>query len=147
MIDCLHLILKDFRRIPGLVQADEWSQVEVDSSTNAHRPPRPLRYNERAVYAFFKSDSWLRIGQTGHSPRFTSQHYGTRRANSTFAKDIWVNRNEFGFAGPEGDIGHWILANFGRANMILPAHWPEAVSLLLESYLHYRLNPRFEGRR
>ena len=147
MVDCLHRILRDFRRIPGLVEASEWSQVTVDSSADCHQRPRPLRGGERAVYAFFKGGSWLRIGQTGYPQRFTSQHYGTKRAGSTFAKDIWANRQEFGFGGREEDVGEWILANIGRANVILPPQWPDTVSLLLEAYLHYRLSPRFEGRR
>ena len=73
--------------------------------------------------------------------------YGTRRANSTFAKDIWTNKEEFGYDGPEEKIGEWIFETFGRANLILPARWPATISPLLEAYLHHRLHPRFEGRR
>ena len=147
MIDRLDRVLDDFQRIPCLVQAHEWCQITKDSSADCHRRPRPLRDGERAVYAFFKGRTWLRIGQTGYSQRFTSHHYGTKRAKSTFAKDIWNNRGEFGFCGREEDIGDWFFTNIGRANIIMPSHWPNTVSLLLEAYLHYCLNPRFEGRR
>jgi len=140
-------ILWDFQRIPGLVQSDEWSKVAVQFCVNSHTRPKPLRDGERAVYAFFQGTTWLRIGQTNYSARFTSQHYGTKRANSTFAQDIWKNKDEFGFTGTEKNIGEWIFSNVGRANIVLPAHWPDAVAILLEVYLHYRLSPRFEGRR
>ena len=134
-------------RTPGFAQSNEWSDVTVDFSANHHTRPRDLRGGERVVYAFFQNDAWLRIGQTGHSARFTSQHYGTTRAGSSFAKDVWANRGEFGFEGPEEHIGEWIFANVGRANVILPPGWPATVSPLLEAYLRYRLNPQFEGRR
>ena len=140
-------VLRDLLRLPRFDQADQWELVEVSFSDNGHERPRPLRARERAVYAFFQGQTWLRIGQTGHSPRFTSQHYGTGRANSTFAKDLWNNREEFGYNGPEDTIGEWIFDTFVRANLILPAQWPATVSPLVESYLHYRLHPRFEGRR
>ena len=140
-------ILYDFQKIPGLVQSEQWSKVAVEFSANRHTRPKPLRDKQRAVYAFFQGTVWLRIGQTKYSARFTSQHYGIARARSTFAKDIWRNKKEFGFIGEEEDIGDWIFSNVGRANIVLPAHWPGAVAKLLEAYLHYRLNPRFEGRR
>ncbi len=140
-------VLTDFRAVPGFDQADEWGDVEVDFSAHGHERPRPLRGGERGVYAFFQGQTWLRIGQTRYPQRFTSQHYGTNRANSTFAKDIWNNREEFGYTGLEKDIGDWIFATFGRANLILPARWPATISPLLEAYLHHRLHPRFEGKR
>lgn len=138
--------LWDFRRIPGLVQSAEWSNVVVQFSANPHARPKPLRDKQRVVYAFFQGTTWLRIGQTSYSPRSTSQHYGTRRAGSTLAKDIWTNKEDFGFVGNEEDIDAWIFSNVGRADIVLPAHWPAPVASLLEAYLHYRLNPRFEGR-
>ena len=147
MQDQLQQILQDFRAIPEFDQADDWGAVEQSFSEDGHPRPRPLRTGETAVYAFFRGRTWLRIGQTSYSTRFTSQHYGTRRAKSTFAKDIWRNRGEFQYEGREEDIGEWIQEVFGRANLILPARWPPTVPPLLEAYLHYRLNPRFEGRR
>lgn len=147
MQSLLEGVLCDFQRIPGLVQSDEWSQVTVQYCANRHERPRPLREGQRGVYAFFQGACWLRIGQTGYSPRFTSQHYGTKRAGSTLAKDIWSNRQEFGFKGSEEQVDEWIFANIGRADIVLPAHWPGSVATLLEAYLHYRLSPRFEGRR
>ena len=143
----LMAILCDFKRIPAFCEAHQWQDIEFEFYEAPHSPPSPLLENQRAVYLFFREEEWLRIGQTGYSPRFTSQHYGTRRAGSTFAKDIWENRQEFGFSDTEENVGTWIMQNCGRANIRLPIGWPKEVSPLLESYLHYRLRPRFEGTR
>ena len=120
--------------------------LSLQFEAGPHTRPTPLR-NERAVYLFFRGQEWLRIGQTGYSQRFTSQHYGTNRAGSTFAADIWNNREQFGFAGDEERIDTWIFENFGRANIRLPAEHGDAMTRLLEAFLHLNLNPRFEGRR
>ena len=127
-------------------------EIDFDFKYNPYERPRPLEPNQRAIYIFFKADQWLRIGQTDYSARFTSQHYGTKRAKSTLAKDIRDHGSEFGFDETEEQIGNWILLNCGRANLRLPAQGVEpkaceSFAKLLESYLHYRLNPRFEGRR
>jgi hypothetical protein len=111
-----------------------------------HTRPLPLR-DEMGVYLFFRGQDWLRIGQTSYSPRFTSQHYGTRRAGSSLARDVWANRQEFGFEGPEEQIDVWLFQNFGRANIRIAAHHGNAINRLLEAFLHLHLNPRFEGRR
>ena len=144
----LDSVLNDFKRIPCLVQARQWHLVQVEFYDAPHQPPGPLR-GRQAAYLFFRGQEWLRIGQTGYRSRFTSHHYGTRRSGSTFAKDVWTNRTDFGFRGRESEVGDWIKQNCGRANVILPANrdWPKSVLVLLESYLHYRLKPRFEGRR
>ena len=118
-----------------------------------HKKPRSIGNNQRAIYIFFKDDNWLRIGQTGDPNRFKNQHYGVAKGNSTLAKNIQDNAGEFGWSGTNNDeIRHWILGSCGRANLRLPAQGVEPevseyFAKLLESYLHYRLKPRFEGRR
>ena len=114
-------------------------EIDFDFKYNPHERPRPLEPNQRAIYIFFKADQWLRIGQTDYSARFTSQHYGTKRAKSTLAKDIRDHGSEFGFDGTEEQIGNWILLNCGRANLRLPAQGVEpkaceSFAKLLESY-------------
>ena len=116
------------------------------------RPKTRLRRHQRAIYIFFKDNRWLRIGQTDHDGRFRNQHYGIAKGNSTLANDIRDNPGEFGFSGSDNEIPSWILKNCGRANLRLPVQGVEPkvseyFAKLLESYLHYRLNPRFEGRR
>ena len=143
----LKAVLCDFKRMPAFCEAHQWQDIAFEFYEAPHSRPSPLLENQRAIYLFFREKEWLRIGQTGYSQRFTSQHYGTKRAGSTFAKDIWRNKQEFGFSGTEKNIGIWIMQNCGRANIRLPIGWPKEVSPLLESYLHYRLRPRFEGTR
>ena len=143
----LEAVLYDFKRIPALCETHQWQDIAFEFYEAPHSRPSPLLENQRAVYLFFRKEEWLRIGQTGYSARFTSQHYGTKRSGSTFAKDIWKNKQKFGFSGAEEDVGTWIMQNCGRANIRLPVGWPKEVSHLLESYLHYRLRPCFEGTR
>ena len=147
MKDQLEHILRDFVRIPGLAEAEQWQLANLEFCNAPHQQPGPLSDGQHAVYLFFRDQKWLRIGKTGYSQRFTSQHYGVKRAGSNFAKDVWESREEFNFNGNKQEVGDWIKRNCGRANIRLPHQWPESLSLLLESYLHYRLTPRFEGRR
>ena len=120
-------------------------KIDFDFQYAKHERPTPLRNNQRAIYVFFKDDQWLRIGQTDHSARFTSQHYGTKRAGSVLAKDIRDHGSEFGFEGSDDEIGEWIFQNCGRANLRLPAQGVESKACeyfakLIESYLHYTLS-------
>jgi len=138
-------LLRQFCQVHG-VQGVIPAPIDFQFQDGPHTRPLPLR-DEMGVYLFFKEQDWLRIGQTSYSPRFTSQHYGTRRAGSSFAKDVWANRNEFGFEGPEEQIDIWLFQNFGRANIRIAAKHGNAINRLLEAFLHLHLNPRFEGRR
>ncbi|MDP4540708.1 hypothetical protein Q9K01_13835 [Qipengyuania sp. DY56-A-20] len=138
-------LLLRFREIHGVSQL-ELPELYVEFEFASHTRPSTLK-DEIGVYAFFREGEWLRIGQTSYPQRFTSQHYGTRRANSTFAKDIWMNRTEFGYLGLEDEIGEWIFSAFGRANIRLPRSYGDTLSKLLEAFLHLNLKPRFEGRR
>ena len=145
MQEQLRELLVHFLRIHGVLGVVQ-APLNIQFENGPHTRPRPL-HNQIGVYLFFRDNEWLRVGQTSYSPRFTSQHYGTRRAGSTFARDIWVNRQEFGYQGQEGQIGTWLLQNFGRANIRLDSQHGDAMSKLLEAYLHLHLSPRFEGRR
>lgn len=146
MEEQLNEIVESFFAIEVIEQRFDRHQIEFTFQSVPHTRPSPLR-NQRAVYLFFHNNTWLRIGQTSYSPRFTSQHYGTRRAGSSFAKDVWMNRQEFEYIGLETELQPWICANFGRANIRFPVDWGEPFSRFFEAYLHLYLNPRFEGRR
>lgn len=141
----LQAILTEFEAIPGVADAVQ-TPLTIEFSVAPHPRPTPLR-NQSAVYLFFRGEQWLRIGQTNFSTRFTSQHYGTKRAGSSFAKDVWLNRADFGYDGVEDDLPAWIPANFGRANIRLPNQQSDRLSRLLEAFLHFKLAPRFEGKR
>jgi hypothetical protein len=99
-------LLRRFLQVHG-VQGVLPAVLNFQFEAGPHARPEPLRA-ERGIYLFFKNQEWLRVGQTSYSPRFTSQHYGTQRAGSTFAADVWNNREEFGFDGDEGDLDVWI---------------------------------------
>lgn len=145
MEERLRELLSQFLRIHG-VQGVVNERIEIQFENGPHTRPGPLR-DEIGVYLFFRDQEWLRVGKTSYSTRFTSQHYGTKRAGSSFANDVWINRQEFGFEGPEEQIGAWLLQHFGRANIRLAARHGDAMSRLLEAFLHLHLSPRFEGQR
>jgi hypothetical protein len=142
----LQKLLMQFCDIPGVLEVLD-VPVNFQFEIGPHSRPAPL-HNERGVYLFFRNQEWLRVGQTGYSQRFTSQHYGTKRAGSSFSRDVWANRIAFGFEGDIEDVGQWIFQYTGRANIRIPAHANAAsVGRLLEAFLHLHLKPRFEGRR
>jgi hypothetical protein len=139
--------IRQFRDFPHIPELAQWREVRFDFQDAPHVRPDPLRDRQRAVYLFFREQQWLKIGQTVYPQRFTSQHYGTRRSGSCLAKDLWLNRHEFGYEGPEEGIGNWMFANIGRCNLVFPAGWPDEIPRMLEVFLHLKLAPRFEGRR
>lgn len=121
--------------------------LQFDFSAAPHQRPSPLRDGQFAVYLFFQGNNWLRIGKTNYSTRFTSQHYGTTRAKSCFARDLWRAREHYGYEGDEDRIDNWIFQNFGRANIRFPAQAQRFLPELLETFLHFHLDPEFEGAR
>ena len=100
-----------------------------------------------AVYAFFHGHDWLKVGHATYPQRFSSQHYGIRRAGSTLAKDIWAQPGRLGYQGDENGLGGWMLDHLGRANVLVPQDWGKPLVALLEHWLILQLAPRFEGRR
>jgi len=118
--------------------------LEFDSAP--HPRPSPLR-NQVAVYLFFKDDVWLKVGMATYPARFTSQHYGTGRSSSSIAKDIWRCREEFEYYGEEAEIDTWLCENLGRVNIRVPEEYGDRFVKYLEAFLHFHLQPRFEGRR
>ncbi|WP_303489801.1 hypothetical protein [Shimia thalassica] len=121
-------------------------RVVVEFDNAPHPRPTPLR-GQVAVYLFFKGDAWLKVGKATYPARFTSQHYGTNRSGSSIAKDIWSCREEFGFQGEEAAIDVWLCENLGRANIRAPEEYGDRFVKYLEAFLHFHLQPRFEGRR
>lgn len=146
MRDRLLNLVDRFFEIHGVQGEYDRDAVVFEFNEAPHVRPAPLN-GQIAVYLFFQDEQWLRIGKATYPQRFTSQHYGTRRASRTFALDIWRSRDEFGFAGQEAQIDVWLVQNFGRANIRVPADYGERFVTFLEAFLHFHLQPRFEGRR
>ena len=145
MKDRIQNCWSEFREIETLADAGAWDETVVSHQDNRHIRPDPLRVGQRAVYLFYTPHAVLKVGQTNYPQRFTSQHYGVKRSGSTLAKDLDLNREEFGIE--TDDIQQWMYDHLGRSDFVFPAGFPDDVVRMFECFLHYRLGPRFEGRR
>ena len=109
---------------------------------------------DSAVYVFYYPDGkkYLKIGEVGgnSTARFFSQHYNPRSAKSTLAKSI-VKSNEFRTKENkpvcEDNVKCWMEKNLQRIDIIFTKSGNPFVSKFVESYLHFVLQPRFEGNR
>ena len=113
-----------------------------------HVPPQRLPEGKMAVYGFWWNGEWLKIGKVGprSSARYTSQHYNLDSGRSTLAASL-ANDDEIKSADrfDPSSPGNWIKANTNRVNILIPADRRYDLLSLLESFLHVRLSPRYEG--
>jgi hypothetical protein len=124
-------------------------EVTVEFCDAPHTAPRRLPSGKVAVYGFWGSGVWLKIGKAGpnSNARYTSQHYSPGSAPSTLARslaDCPDMRSVTGFDAERP--GDWIKRSTHRVNILLPMKYNGPVLALLEAYLHVRLKPRYEGR-
>jgi hypothetical protein len=147
------------RGAPNLFSAD---QVVLE-----HVPPphakRSLRKGMCAVYVFSLTPSHgatcaagprrvLKVGRVGinSDARFRSQHYGPGRSGSNLARSITSTPEEWTSLGisrmDDRTVEDWLRTHTCRDHIFIPAGY-EAQAKALETYLHHRLNPLFEGRR
>jgi hypothetical protein len=143
--------LTDFREVAGLAGSSfSVESIEVQIASKPHKPPRALPPGKMAVYAFFLNGRALKVGKAGpkSAARFASQHYSPLSANSNLAKSILANASALGISKlDESSVGEWIRAHTDRANLLLPASAGIPILSLLESFLHVRWKPVFEGRK
>lgn len=115
-----------------------------------HMPhtPRKLPQGKMAVYAFFLNGKALKIGHAGASSnaRYQSQHYNSNSSPSNLARSILKDPAKVGITGVnELNIGDWIRRNTDRVNFLIPASATNHTRTLLETFLHHRWQPMFEG--
>ncbi|MBP5444906.1 MAG: hypothetical protein J6Y28_01925 [Acholeplasmatales bacterium] len=115
-----------------------------------HKQPSSLPTGYAAVYMFaYGNDNeyeFLKIGKVnaGSSARFTSQHYGFDSI-STLAKSICFDK-EFQNKGiAPNNVKDWMLNNLRRINIYIKTNCGMKATELVESLMHYKFNPRFEG--
>ena len=141
-------ILEDFVEVSTLAGLRiTLAELKIEESPPPHAKPKTLPAGLVAVYMFKYGDKFLKIGKAGPKSvaRYCSQHYGVN-APSTLAKSLIQHQARLNLSGlEEANIGNWICRNTTRINVLFSAnHGPAALSLL-ESFLHCRLNPMFEG--
>ena len=142
--------LRDFSTVSELAgdRTDiEYEDVEFLSAP--HAPPTHLPTGKMAVYGFWIDDKCLKIGKAGSksNQRYTYQHYNIKSANSTLAKSIMQDPSlSEHIEGLDKDVlREWIKRETSRVNILLPSTKSKHILSLLESFLHVRLHPKYEG--
>ena len=98
------------------------------------------------VYVTGTKCEYLKIGKANakSNARFTSQHYGFS-APSTLAKSICADKEFQSLGVNEENVKKWMLNNLHRINIYIKVEQGKAITELVETVLHYRYRPRFEG--
>lgn len=139
----------DFREVAhlaGIALPD--GAIAIEKLAAPHVPPTRLPGGKMAVYVFSKGEDILKVGKVGakSQARYTSQHYNPGSAMSTLAASILADRDRLGLAHiDEAAVGPWIKENIDRVNFLMDERVGVPVLSLLESFLHCRLKPRYEG--
>lgn len=122
--------------------------VCIEAQSAPHEPPKLLPEGKMAVYVFIHRSGVLKVGKVGPKSwrRYTYQHYKPGSAQSTLAASTIADavHLELGEADM-ANIGSWIMKSTARVNILLPADLGIPILTLLESFLHCRLRPRYEG--
>jgi len=142
--------LSDFERVAELARSPcAAAVIEVQVADPPHRQPSGLPIGKMAVYAFFHDGQALKVGKAGakSAARYTSQHYNPNSAMSTLARSILTNPAKLGLTSlDDAAVGGWIRDNTARVNLLIPTSLGLPILSLLESFLHVRWKPLFEGR-
>lgn len=142
--------LVDFRKVAALADAAFIADsINVEITRGPHLQPKSLPAGKMAVYAFFLNGQALKVGKVGPSSnaRYTSQHYNPKSAGSNLARSILANPAKVSVLSIEASgIGEWIKGHTDRVNLLVPASLGDPILSLLESFLHVRWKPVFEGR-
>ncbi len=109
--------------------------------------PKSLKPGTMGVYTFNYNGQFLKIGKAGpnSNARFLSQHYNPASANSTLAKSILYDPTMAMLGIREDNVGDWIKANCRRIDILLDVELGIFSLELVESSLHYKYQPKYEG--
>lgn len=123
--------------------------IEIEIRSAPHHRPRKLPEGVIAVYSFFLDGKALKVGKAGpkSKARYCSQHYSETAARSTLAKSIKKNPEAAGLISEDiTQVGNWIQENTDRVNILIPEHAGNTVLSFLETFLHVRWKPIYEGK-
>ena len=140
--------LSDFARVAVRMGVEcDVNKIMVDIALKPHRP-RGLPTGRMAVYCFLLNGRALKIGKAGPNSdaRYRSQHYNPNSAGSTLAGSILKHPSKIGIASvPADSVGNWIKVHTDRINLLLPTSYGKPMLSELESFLHTRWRPTYEG--
>jgi hypothetical protein len=154
-------LLADFRDAAtreGLL--DEGAVLREEHLAAPHCPPSKLPGGCTAVYVFSLSAAYgatvpagpnrvLKVGKVGanSAPRFCSQHYLPRSANSNLAKSLLAEKILWPYLGidhlEESGIKAWMCEHLERDHVFVAGQ--PGLEREIERYFRGRLGPVFEG--
>ena len=128
------------------------AKVSVDFSDfeiaflEAPHSPVDLPEGKIAVYIFSFKNQMLKIGMIGSNSnqRFRYHHYNPCSSRSNLAKSI-LNDEQFPIGISKRGVGDWIKENCCRVNIFIAEDKGMPLLKFLESFLHLRFLPRYEG--
>ena len=142
--------IHDFEKVAALAHANfPVDVIAVEIAAKPHKAPTALPPDKICVYAFFLNGQALKVGKVGpkSGARYTSQHYNPASAGSTLASSILANAAKVEAIGFDNEsVGNWIKMHTDRVNLLVPRTFGLPILSLLESFLHVRWKPLFEGR-
>ena len=120
---------------------------EIEDRGKPHVPPTKMPPEKMAVYTFIYNGQFLKIGKANQKSeaRFTYQHYNPNSARSTLAKSILNDTKLTDARLDDNNIGEWIKNNCLRVDIIINERLGVFTLNLIESILHYRYEPKYEG--
>ena len=135
-------ILEDFKKVLDLAGVKEHIDIAIEILPAPHKSPSALPSGKKAIYLFKLGGEYLKIGKVGSksSARYASHHYNPKSSGSNLASSLLLD--DIGMQ----NVGKWIRENTTRINLLVDDDTDPHVVSLLESFLHCRLRPRYEGR-
>jgi len=141
--------LRDFANVSALTGAEcDVDRAKIEALNKPHKPSG-LPTGRMAVYCFFFNGQALKIGIAGPNSdaRYRSQHYNPNSAGSNLAKSILAYPSKIGIAPLHiSFVGNWIKEHTDRINILLPSSYGKPMLSMLETFLHARWKPAYEGR-
>jgi hypothetical protein len=141
--------IRDFANVSALTGAEcDIGKIKIEVLNKPHKPSG-LPTGKMAVYCFFLNGQALKIGIAGPNSdaRYRSQHYNPNSAGSNLAKSILAYPSKIWIAPLHASLaGSWIKENADRINILLPSSFGKPTLSMLETFLHSRWNPIYEGR-
>jgi len=140
--------INDFITVANLAgDAISLDEITIEFLNAPHKPPSKIPVGKMAIYAFWWKGTWLKVGKVGAKShaRYISQHY-TGSAQSTLAGSIIKDPKMKVITNfTLKELSAWIKESTCRVNILMPSTRNKGLLSLLESFLHVRLQPRYEG--
>ncbi len=144
-------IVKEYEKIicqlPNMLGKEiDHSKYEIIDRGVPHKP-KSMPKGTMGIYSFWYEDKALKIGKAGpkSNPRFLSQHYNPKSAQSNLATSILKDTDMVSKGINEANVGDWIKESCRRVDILLDVELGIFTLELIEAALHYKYEPEYEG--